>query len=141
MQMLVFGATILASVFLVLVQQPDRESATWLLYVAAVWALLLPVTSFVQVAPYAPHAATCWTSHSQQTPVMQAMSCALSGWDTRTLQDYLRKLQMTSHDMCRQIRICHLFREIFSACIASPIWCWMRSALLPSGDCPTHSEQ
>ena len=60
--MLVFGATVLASVFLVLVQQPSRESATWLLYLAAVWALLLPVTSFVQVNPHAPHAAAQWTA-------------------------------------------------------------------------------
>ena len=56
-QMLVFGATVLASVFLMLVQQPSRESVTWLLYLAAVWALLLPVTSFVQVPPSAPDAA------------------------------------------------------------------------------------
>ena len=65
--MLVFGATILAAVFLVLVQQPGRESATWLLYVAAVWALLLPVTSFVQVTPHGPHASACWTAHSHQS--------------------------------------------------------------------------
>lgn len=49
MQMLVFGATTLASVFLVMLQQANRDSATWLPYLAAVWALLLPVTSFVQV--------------------------------------------------------------------------------------------
>ncbi len=65
--MLVFGATILASVFLVLVQQPGRESATWLLYVAAVWALLLPVTSFIQVSPRDPRAAACWTAQSRQS--------------------------------------------------------------------------
>ena len=49
MQMLVFGATVLVALFLVLVQQPNQDSTTWLPYLAAVWALLLPVTSFVQV--------------------------------------------------------------------------------------------
>ncbi|CAK0743676.1 hypothetical protein CVIRNUC_001488 [Coccomyxa viridis] len=50
LQMLVFGATTLVAVFLVLLQQPSRESATWLPYLAAVWALMLPITSFVQAA-------------------------------------------------------------------------------------------
>ena len=53
-QMLVFGATTLVAVFLVLLQQPSRESATWLPYLAAVWALMLPVTSFVQVHHLSP---------------------------------------------------------------------------------------
>lgn len=61
-QILVFGATILASVFLVLIQQHSRQSATWLLYLATVWALLLPVTSFIQVRPDAPPAGAYWTA-------------------------------------------------------------------------------
>ena len=61
--MLVLGATVLAALFLVLVQQPNQDSATWLPYLAAVWALLLPVTSFVQV---------CAMTHSYHLPVVPA---------------------------------------------------------------------
>ena len=52
-QVLVFTATMLAAAFLVLLQRPLRGSVGLLPWLASVWALLLPLASFLQVPPLA----------------------------------------------------------------------------------------
>ena len=47
--MLVFAATMLVAVFLVLSQQPSKGFAALLPWIAALWAVLLPVAILVLV--------------------------------------------------------------------------------------------
>ena len=116
--MLVFGATTLVAVFLVLLQQPSRESATWLPYLAAVWALMLPVTSFVQVLHHSLHCLVSAVISHMGSDTHRSKRFLASSTFQCTFGVRLTMLWSLS----RQLWICRLCREICSACTASHTW-------------------